>query len=683
MNEKDKKSRLIDMIKKEAKSVFADLKPKPKAAPAPAKSAAPLNINWFFVLGIAGTISAIIILIAGFIIFNTERKERLTGGDEARAALKISADSLLALSFDSDGDGVFEPPAPFWQGKPGEAFSFIPNNTGVSLQNKNNVPYLYCAWDLGAKTDPLRYLVLKPNAAAVADAATPGPENIVLALVDAGRNKKFESSCGHILQKRQGYGDDVAIVYTFAQLQSQMREPRKTRTRPTCAFGQVYEWNAEKRSWECQIVPPEESTSMPAGCPEGQVLVRYSGRIYCENSVKITGVQEQAASTPRLAQPSQQAAATPGQTAASAETTQQQQAATALPPPGTTTLAPAAPQQTGQNAQTAAQSAQTEQNVQAFQQAYKAPSQNNSAYYPAQTGGANNTPQNAQQYAAGQQVPQAAPVYRQMNNYPLSQPANPSGAASPSYGANTASQQPQAQATQAAPQSYRAPLPGAAPTVADNNYAGLYADAAANAGTATAASAHAPADDSKIEITVQRRVNPRAMQRICKPNIYLPRTAGVFTQCVSVKSYGEFFGPAAKQSVWPSLKQFLYGAFIYCPAPVQDRRIACRGLNFNRDLDLLAKTLSPFPQGGYICARMNNPLPPPWPQFDSFVYSETVPGYGACRYDQLPMLKGAGAQTRLYCADLAEVTFNFRNNGYCGCGWNLWWNAFDSKFNCG
>jgi hypothetical protein len=186
-------------------------------------------------------------------------------------------------------------------------------------------------------------------------------------------------------------------------------------------------------------------------------------------------------------------------------------------------------------------------------------------------------------------------------------------------------------------------------------------------------------NDQKLEMVVHQQ--KKKVRRVCQPNVYLPRNFGVMNQCIRINDFGQFFGDSAKQSVWPSSLSFLQGAFLYCPG--LGTQTSCRAMAFDKLRDLTSGKNGAAPEGGYVCARMMSPVPPPWPQFDGFIYNETVQSFGSCRIDQLPMLRDSGGKLLLYCLNLADVLSTYTNNGHCGCGWSLMWSPFDAKFICG
>jgi hypothetical protein len=189
------------------------------------------------------------------------------------------------------------------------------------------------------------------------------------------------------------------------------------------------------------------------------------------------------------------------------------------------------------------------------------------------------------------------------------------------------------------------------------------------------------ADNSSIEMVIKKKRQNYKLKS-CTPWTYLPRTLGVVNQCIHVNDFGDAFGNSAKTTSWPAAKIFLQSAFIICPIGQYGEKPNCHAINFDRNLFTTNTPPNIFSQNAFICARMNGPLPPPWPQFESFVYSESIANKATCRIDQAPIIDKRSANGQVLCLTLPDIIDAYRNNGYCGCGWSLIWDPTQARFIC-
>jgi hypothetical protein len=225
----------------------------------------------------------------------------------------------------------------------------------------------------------------------------------------------METSCEYIEKSRRSYGDDIMEIVTLESLQRDLKQkPTVLNTAPkkrvpTCAFGQMYQWNQAVQNWECQTIPPEQAESLPAGCPTGQVLVRVNQRILCTDYRKISG-ENADAQAPMQNNPGQ------ATTNIAANNQPQPQAQQALPQAGNQM---ATQQGSNNNAPTpqAPNNQVNQANQQAYQQAYRLQQNGNQAPAAPQNGVAQyapptNTPAN-QQMNQNQNVTGSSPSDQQ------------------------------------------------------------------------------------------------------------------------------------------------------------------------------------------------------------------------------------------------------------------------------
>lgn len=123
----------------------------------------------------------------------------------ARIILQESASAL-----DCDLDGLNEPLAPTAGAGP-IGGGFMPNVPGTTQKDPWGTPYGYCAWDHGTTGAGLCGDLLT---------GTEPASGVVIALVSAGPDRTFDSTCGAAPSFLTKNGDDVAEVYTpeLAQL---------------------------------------------------------------------------------------------------------------------------------------------------------------------------------------------------------------------------------------------------------------------------------------------------------------------------------------------------------------------------------------------------------------------------------------------------------------------------------
>ena len=595
------------------------------------------NLNWGFVLKTSGLLSAVVILIIGFGYFASDRAARLSGISENIILLRSTLSQLASYASDIDKDNVLEPPAAtdiegHFGPKPGY---FVPLSLNIKRENIDGKPLLYCAFDYGTVTNPLRYQLYRNANGEVESIQAPSPTTIAMAIIDPGINGKYETGCDNIFGAKRSNGDDILEFMTYADMEKTGAKNVATNRKAivTCAFGQIYTWDEAKQDWACKMPDGEQTASMPTGCPNGQILVERNKKVHCENIEVVAGKTEDvkmpAADTsstrPNTAQPSNNA----------------------------TPLPPAAPNNANSpdvNLPQPASSNSTNVNV-----------ANNITNPSVNT--PNVTANNSNTRAQSQNNNSIASSTTDLNEI--------NAAVSKAKSKNLLTEQPH----KIAARNQTNLEPGQSIYQTDFDGTEITEDAQ-RLGTN-----NSNGDNSSIEMTIKRKKQTYKLKS-CTPWTYLPRSLGVVNQCIHANDFGDAFGNSAKTTSWPAAKVFLQSAFIICPIGQYGEKPNCHAINFDRNLFATNTPPHIFSQNAFICARMNGPLPPPWPQFESFVYSESIANKATCRIDQAPIIDKNSANGQVLCLTLPDIIDAYRNNGYCGCGWSLIWDPTQAKFIC-
>ena len=531
--------------------------------------------HWTMTSKIVSCIIMIVVLI-GSITFFAKDNQNNDFLSESRTRLRSALYGLATYASDYDKDGIIEPPAA--TDMDGRQFDtpayFIPPSFNVNRFNINRIPYLYCAWDYGSATNAKLYYLYKGSDGQTETIDNPAPTVITMALVDAGKNRRFETTCYSLASGRPRKSDDIVEILNLIDVKQLALEKNYSRTKltNTCPFGQVYLWNEPKKIWECQIPSAEQTAQMPAGCPAGQVLIERNKKIRCEGNQHLednVGVKPSTTEQVRVVSDNKP------------NTSDSQQVVSANQ------------DSLGQSNVAASHSIDLEsKNLDMINDSARVESQK--AIVQSRNGSSD--------HASADLTPGADFIMQSQGNK----------------------------------------------------------------------------DDSKIEIEVKRTLRTYKMAS-CHPWRYLPRSIGTVNQCIRINAFGDLFGSGANMTSWPAAQSFLQTAFMFCPIGEYGEKPPCRYLHYSKTNFTNRQRLE---QDGFICSRVINPLPPPWPQFESFVYSENFIGGGACPIDRLPSSITMAGDSKVLCAGLADIIDNYRNNGFCGCGWSLIWNATASKFQC-
>lgn len=119
-----------------------------------------------------------------------------------------AAYGLSTESSDVDGDGIIESPAMLIASPSPSDGGEIPTTSGAPRIDAWGTPYGYCAWDNGTTNSSTNHLT----------GDNPGGDSsIVFALVSAGPDRQFATTCANIKAGTVN-GDDIAQTYTVAQL---------------------------------------------------------------------------------------------------------------------------------------------------------------------------------------------------------------------------------------------------------------------------------------------------------------------------------------------------------------------------------------------------------------------------------------------------------------------------------
>lgn len=605
------------------------------------------TVHWRFVIKAAALLSALVVLSISLLYFYSGIDENSKSINQSRVVLRTSLHSLASLASDYDNDRILEPPAPtdLNGNSTGAVGFFVPPALGIPAVNKNGKPFVYCAWDYGKITDAKRFYLYKNNQGESEILLNPAPTTIFMALVDPGPDGKYENRCDSVGRNAPTVGDDIieTLHISDAEQFSAKKVAVRKKNNRNCAFGEVYVWNDAKQMWECALPAAEDAQAMPAGCPTGKALVQRNKKIKCEDIAPIIGEEEE--DTLDLPAASQNAEVTDNNTKV-VETKASEQ------------LAP--------------------------------PVASNDVVLPSAAGG--NTRNNSLSEQLGSNGPVAAGGGATANK-DASIAAQP--AASIDQEINSATAQKTAGSANKRNTRkiiQRTPAPGENISAAiEDEYFDEDEDLARHTGSAqrqiggnlmkSSSGGNYAEEESSLEMEIKKRKRNYKLKS-CNPWMYLPRSVGVVNQCVKINSFGDFFGTTSQMTSWPAAKSFLQGAFMFCPTDGQGNRIPCRAISFDKDFPVLNSPNHGSNQDGFICARMFNPLPPPWPQFESFIYSEQLVNGAKCRIDQMPFFDQTQNPAAVMCMGLADVISGYRHNGYCGCGWQLIWNPTYARFVC-
>ncbi len=133
----------------------------------------------------------------------------VTAVNKTRNDMIIAARLLMRQADDSlDSDSTIEPPA-FIDPGAGDSPNnggYLPN-IGVSTTDPWRTTYGYCVWDHGSSTSGANYLV---------GTTSPGTE-IVLAVISAGPDRSFSTTCNTAPATVTAGGDDLVQAYSYAE----------------------------------------------------------------------------------------------------------------------------------------------------------------------------------------------------------------------------------------------------------------------------------------------------------------------------------------------------------------------------------------------------------------------------------------------------------------------------------
>jgi|GEM_PF-1290377 len=115
---------------------------------------------------------------------------------------------LMSASTDADGDGYLEPPA-FATGSPAPSSGGrVPSTSAAPKEDAWGRALGYCAFDNGS---------LRSSTNRIAGPSSPAQSNITIALVSAGSNGVFDTTCSDLQAGTTG-GDDIAVWYSQTQV---------------------------------------------------------------------------------------------------------------------------------------------------------------------------------------------------------------------------------------------------------------------------------------------------------------------------------------------------------------------------------------------------------------------------------------------------------------------------------
>jgi hypothetical protein len=199
----------------------------------------------------------------------------------------------------------------------------------------------------------------------------------------------------------------------------------------------------------------------------------------------------------------------------------------------------------------------------------------------------------------------------------------------------------------------------------------------------TDAAATDAVDTSEMAV-VMRSYNRKVKFKSCNPWLYLPRSVGEVTQCIQSLpiAAGQISG---RMTSWPMAVSFWRSAFMVCPNIATTIRIGCLGYSFD------PKWLPQVPRQditatSYVCARTQNPLPPPPNEYHARVGVEIIRpiAQSRCGYAQLPTIERqkTTGQNQLLCFNLNDKLQAATPDGSCDCGWSWIWNPARNRFDC-
>lgn len=596
-------------------------------------AAAAQPIAWRYVAKMGGAGIAVVIMVYAILYLVADQK--LDSVDaERRANVKVTVDALASLASDYDNDGTLEPPVPTNANGEFAATAQDVIAPSLNIPNKNSTDrlYRYCAWDFGTIINPARYQTALSTTQQPIPLAYPAPSKIVLAVVDAGRNNQFETACQKIVVPDQAFGDDISVTMDIGAMTAAHDKPKTVKQQAvvTCAFGEIYTWDEARQNWFCAKPAAELLQTMPAGCPSGQVLVERNKKIKCENSENIFG---KTADEGKFARGAQADPASSQPTTNTATDNPLPNSGAPGADPDTTALPPPAPRATP-NATLPPPGGSTNPAVPDAATPTATPVNNPASNAPAQN--------NAVTVLPPLRSADTPPPLTGVNLLP---------------GENIAAETP----------------PASVPNYIGTNLLG--GDTAENS-----TSPSPTATDPGISRSVKKFTRSAKFHE-CSPWLYLRRTTGVVTQCVRRLPMADRFGDTAGMTSWPTAQNFLASAFLFCPV-LRDGQIGnCVAQRFTPSLSA-ADPAALWRQDGYMCARTANPLPPPWPQFDSVIFQENagIPGTGSCRADFVPTVDATSGQ--VLCYPLNGQLQKLRTAGACGCGWTQIWNPVSGTFQC-
>lgn len=134
--------------------------------------------------------------------------------EETKAEMGVSLRLILLRGSQLDGDTLTEPTAPAACSIGAAGAGCVPGNTGAKQKDAWGTSYAYCAWNNGSENDAITGIL----------AGEVSTNNVAVALISAGSDRKFDTDCQtnpgsgsgfQVLVPNGGGGDDIVRSYNY------------------------------------------------------------------------------------------------------------------------------------------------------------------------------------------------------------------------------------------------------------------------------------------------------------------------------------------------------------------------------------------------------------------------------------------------------------------------------------
>ena len=160
--------------------------------------------------GLAGAVALVLLAPIGALAQSLLQEAQLALIRQGQVAAQTAASVVAARATDTDNDGTLEPPAMLPTSGPAPlGGGWLPIGSTLSTTDGRGIPFGYCAWDHGTTRAAV--------AAGWIPAANSTGDGPMVAVIYAGPNRVFDTSCAWLAGGGSAAGDDFVAVRDLSQ----------------------------------------------------------------------------------------------------------------------------------------------------------------------------------------------------------------------------------------------------------------------------------------------------------------------------------------------------------------------------------------------------------------------------------------------------------------------------------